>query len=122
TSDVQLRKAMRTEVLIRKRNRQSFGVGDRPRPLRTTGRGGRQRTAHAQSKQHGATTTASLPLMPQHGPKPPTYPPGQLDQHIRGFAEPEIAPPAPQIRRQSRHRLLQALASTLPCEFANSVR
>ena len=81
-----------------------------PRTAATGGSELRQCPADTQAKQHRPATTWSLPLPPQGSPEPSSHPPGQSDQYIGRFAEPEIAAPAPHIRRKNRQRLLQAHA------------
>src|SRR6266487_4675410 len=79
----------------------------------------RQSATYTQLKQHRPATALGFPLPPQRRPKAQPNPASQIDQHVRRFAESEIATPAPHIRSELRHRRLQAHAFGLPCDFPN---
>src|SRR5215471_15226344 len=115
----QRRKAAIAEIGIRKRDTQSFRMGEMPRAAATAGGIIGQGGTHTQLNQHRPAAALSLPLPPQRRPKTQTNPTSQLNQQVRRFAESEIAAPTPHIRSQSCHRRLQAHALGPPCDFPN---
>src|SRR5439155_5280023 len=115
----QRRKTTIAEIGIRKRDIQSFRMGQMPWAMTTAGGVIGQPTTHTQLNQHRPATALGFPLPPQRSPKAQPNPASQIDQHVRRFAESEIATPTPHIRSQSRHRRLQAHAFGLPCDFPN---
>src|SRR5438093_2104464 len=113
------RKTTRTEVRVRKPDVQSFRMGEMPGAAATGGSIARQDSTHTQLNQHCPAAALRFPLPPQRSPKAQPNPASQIDQHVRRFAESEIATPAPHIRSELRHRRLQAHAFGLPCDFPN---
>src|SRR5260370_39731777 len=81
----------------------------------------RQCAADTQLKQHCPAAALGFPLPPQRRPKSQSNPASQLDQQVRRFAEPEVAPPAPHVGSENLHRLGQAPALGLPRDFSNPI-
>ncbi len=94
-------------------------MGEMPGAAATGGSIARQDSTHTQLNQHCPAAALRFPLPPQRSPKAQPNPASQIDQHVRRFAESEIATPAPHIRSELRHRRLQAHAFGLPCDFPN---
>src|SRR5207302_10734383 len=67
-----------------------------------------------------ATTTVSFPLPPEGDSQSQTDPPSEIDQHLWGFAEAEVASPASHIGSQFRDRRLDADPLGLSCDFPDS--
>ena len=65
---------------------------------------------HSPCDQCRPATALGFPLPPQSGPKPQPDPTGEIDQHLGGFAEAEIAAPASHIGGQLLYRPLDTNA------------
>src|SRR6266571_870511 len=79
----------------------------------------RQCAADTQLEQHRPAAALGFPLPPQRRPKSQSNPASQLDQQVRRFAEPEVAPPAPHVGSENLHRLGQTSALGLLRDFSN---
>src|SRR5215471_8524777 len=98
---------------------QGFRMGQMPRTMGSTGSVGCQLGPYTKLNQHCPSAARGFPLPPQRHPKTQTNPASQLDQHVRRFAEAEIATPTSHIRGQSCHCRLQAHAFSVSRDFPN---
>src|SRR5262249_2840082 len=98
---------------------QGFRMGQMPVAMGSTGSISCQFGPDTQLNQHCPSAAWSFPLPPQRHPKTQTNPASQLNQHVRRFAEAEIAAPTSHIRGQSCHCRLQAHAFSMSRDFAN---
>src|SRR5262249_13839660 len=98
---------------------QGFRMGQMPVAMGSTGSISCQFGPDTQLNQHCPSAAWSFPLPPQRHPQTQTNPASQLNQHVRRFAEVEIAAPTSHIRGQSCHCRLQTHAFGVSRDIPN---
>src|SRR5262245_50345718 len=115
----QRRKTAIAEIGIREPNMQGFRMRQMPGAMGTASSVSCQLGPYTQLNQHCPSAAWGFPLPPQRHPKAQANPASQLNQHVRRFAEAEIAAPTSHIRGQSCHCRLQAHAFSVSRDFPN---